>query len=114
MVKGWHVSQQYNASDHNYIFYDLDLNMETVPPRRPWHRADWTLFTDKLSKTDYYIPDTLTQKKLDKLLKQVNTSINEALDTSCPLTKGHKRDPANVWYTDWLCLLYTSPSPRDS
>ena len=105
VVKGWHVSRQYNAFDHNYIFYDLDLNMETIPPRRPWHRADWTLFTEMLRTTEYYIPDTLTQKKVDKLLKQVDTSINKALDASCPLTKGHKRDPANKWYNDWLLHL---------
>ena len=101
-ISGWRVDTSYNGSDHNTIHFDVGLGFELVPSSRPWHKADWTTFSNILSDTDFHIPSSMTTKKLDRLVVQLTSDIDRALDECCPMTTPYQR-----------CLLYTSPSPRD-
>ena len=80
-----------------------------------------------------YIPEEITETKLDKMVENINSCIDLALDKACPVTKTKIINKNNPWWTDQLedlrtqvtnaykrlitnpkdCLLYTSPSPRD-
>ena len=95
----------YNASDHHSICFTLQFGFKYVPPTRHWARAYWSKFREIMSDQDIYIPDTITDKKLDKLLQKLYNSISYALDQSCPLTTGHRRDPNQTWYTEWMQTL---------
>ena len=76
-----------------------------MEPSRRWHKADWAHFRELMSEKEVPVPQTMTQKKLDKLVHKVNSNNTEALDTVCPLTPGHYRDPNNQWFTQWMQAL---------
>ena len=104
-VWNWHVDQSYNASDHNSIFYDIEV--EKVPPRevRPWDKADWRKFTDALDK-QRQLPDRMTCKKLDKEIDKLYKDIDAALDDACPKYLAEIKPKKTEWYTDKIRLLH--------
>ena len=82
-VVDWNIDRSYNGSDHNSVRFKLDLEPQQVKEVRPWSRAKWKTFSDKLN-IDYVIPETVTIKKIDKMVDFMYASINEALDLACP------------------------------
>lgn len=58
------MSREYNASDHNSIFFDLVVDIAAPSQFRLWHSADWDLFRDNLDG-GYIIPDKVSVKKLE-------------------------------------------------
>lgn len=104
-VWNWHVDETFNASDHNTIYFDIEV--EEVPPReiRPWDKADWRKFTDILDK-ERVLPERMTCKKLDQEIDRLYKDIDHALDVACPkfLTKVQKKKAD--WYTDKIAHLH--------
>ena len=95
-ILDWHVSREYNASDHNNIHFTVSGVTPEEEKIRPWSKADWPLFRKNLSEADYKIPAAMSMKKLDKLLAHTYSVLNRALDQACPqivvdrrVTKGH-------------------------
>ena len=54
-----------------------------------------------------YIPEEITEKKLDKMVEKINSCIDLALDKACPLTKTKIINKNNPWWTDQLEDLRT-------
>ena len=82
-VVDWFIDRGYNGSDHNSIRFKLDLDTLPVKEVRPWSKAKWGTFSQSLDR-EYFIPDTMSPKKLDKLVDFMYDAINEALDLACP------------------------------
>ena len=79
-----------------------------IEPCRPWDKADWIGFKSSLKATHLHIPENMTDKKLDRLVKHFYNNINEALDRFCPMTKRISRDKDNPWYTERIEDLRTN------
>ena len=54
-----------------------------------------------------YIPEVITEHKLDKMVEKINSCIDLALDKACPLTKTKIINKNNPWWTDQLEDLRT-------
>ena len=104
-VWNWHVDQEFNASDHNSIYFQLEA--DPVPERevRPWQKADWRKFTDTLDKARP-IPERMTCKKLDNELNKLYNDINIALEAACPKFKAKWKPKKTEWYSDKIAALH--------
>ena len=98
-VEDWRVDTSFNGSDHNSIFYSVRHTMEEVPSTRPWAKADWSCFTNYLTKLTLDFPETISDKKLEQQVSKLYRAINNAIEISCPMTKATQRDIVNPWYT---------------
>ena len=112
MISNWSVDSTYNGSDHNTILFKLSHQTELKKEERNWNEGRWQLMKSLLSQETFYEPEVVTEKKLDRCLYQFYKKLNRVLDQTCPKKKRSTKVKANVWYN--TCLLYTSPSPRDS
>ena len=99
-IKNWKVELNFNGSDHRTITFDLIKEREITQPYRPWHKANWPLFTNKLKTLHVNLPEKITDKKLDKVVSRFYKCIISALDEACPMTKRRTRDKHNPWFTD--------------
>ena len=72
-ISDWKVS---DASDHNNITFHMDLRMIEIPRHRNWNKGDWPKFKNQLEKATFFIPDQMTDCKLDKLVKKLYFVIN--------------------------------------
>ena len=99
-VQNWHVSRDYNGSDHNTILFQLaDPDQEQVKIR-PWNTADWKSFTESLRLADYKVPDNISMKKLDRLVQRMYAVLDQALDIACPLTTVTGKIHGSMWATE--------------
>ena len=100
-VSDWRVSTLYNASDHHSLLFSLSADMG--PPRniRPWHAADWKLFT-KMLDLKYNFPARISRSKLDRLVSYMYRCIELALDKACPVVTTQPKLSGNLWFTDKL------------
>ena len=94
----WMIDRGYNGSDHNSVRFKIDLDPLPCRKVRPWSKAKWKTFHDILNK-DFDIPETMSIKKLDKMVEFLYDSINNALDGACPK---HKVVPKikSHWFDD--------------
>ena len=99
-LENWRVCQEYNASDHNTIRFDVSHPDPHIQRIRPWSRADWPTFTQKLREADYAIPQAMSMKKLDKLVTKLYAVLNEAIDHACPEIEVRARIKGSHWATD--------------
>ena len=97
-VRDWEVSQHYNASDHNSIYFMSIVDIQAAKDFRPWHSADWSVFSQMLD-IEYEIPRYMTIKKLDKLVTFMYSKLRVALDTACPLVVVQPKLSGNRWMT---------------
>ena len=104
VIQNWHVSEEYNASDHNSIFFQV--NFDCIPPKvvRPWKKADWRKFTDTLHKK-YQMPERMTIKKVDHEVYKLYKDIEVALDAACPTYLSTSTSQKSEWFTDQLRSL---------
>ena len=80
----WRVDRNYNASDHNTIRFQLAQSASLPQKIRPWSKADWTKFRRSLSSAEYWCPEIISMKKLDKMLQRLYDHVETALDLACP------------------------------
>ena len=104
-VWNWHVDESFNGSDHNSIFFDIELDLVAPREIRPWDKADWRKFTDSLDKVRD-IPRRITCKKVDKMVDKLYKDIDIALDSACPKFKVTRKRKKAEWYTDKIALLH--------
>ena len=98
-LQNWRVHElSFNGSDHHTITWQVPLSLGVRPLIRPWLKADWKVFTEHIRDYDFHIPETLTTRKIDKLLCRWYKVIGEGLDKACPLRQA-KLSPAELdWY----------------
>ena len=103
-IRGWHVDQDYNASDHNTIKFQIEV--EEVCPKeiRNWKEAKWQKFSDKLSKK-YVPPERMTAKKLDRELEKFYVDLEVALELACPKKERVPRVKESQWFSEKLQQL---------
>ena len=99
-IDNWRVDRSYNASDHNSVLFSCTPTPITTKKIRPWKRADWPIFTEELKTADYGIPETMSMKKLDRLVTQLYRIQNKALDRACPEITVDDTARQNLWSTD--------------
>ena len=99
-VRNWEVNREYNASDHNTISFQVTSECNEPELVRPWGKADWDTFEAKLALADYRVPDSMSMKKLDKLVDRLYKILEEALDEACPLVKMIPKINKSHWATD--------------
>ena len=98
-LQNWRVHEgTFNGSDHHTITWSLPLTIEPRPLIRPWASAKWKIFTEHIRNHDFQTPESLTTRKVDKMLTRWYKTINEGLDKACPLRKA-KLNPVEIeWY----------------
>ena len=97
-VVNWRVDESFNNSDHNTLCYDLIVT--PPPPKliRPWSKANWTMFNRILASKEFFIPETMSNKKLDKLVQSLYKVIDTALNKACPMRPARSdTDNLNWW-----------------
>ena len=140
-IKNWRVSRDFNGSDHNNIHFELDAKPQELEEIRCWESVDWIQFGELMNQKRLFQPKIINEKKLDKMVDSLYEAINKSLDKVSPKIKASGKGNSFSWYTnehelmsknvnklyiramrtrnsdDWvcykICLLYTSPSPRD-
>ena len=105
VVQDWEVHTEYNGSDHNTITWRLDANPERADLIRPWAKANWDAFKNRLNKANIFIPHDITKESLDEMVTHLYGIINEALDAACPLREKNTKCRANRWYSTQLADL---------
>ena len=98
-VQDWRINREYNASDHNTIYFNIPQTHPAPRRVRPWSRADWTTFTKLLSKADYAVPSHMSMKKLDKLISKLYAHLNHAINVACPEIEMKTEVPTGHWAT---------------
>ena len=97
----WWVDRSYNASDHNTIRFQVNKTDLASPQKiRPWSKADWPVFRRSLATTQYWIPEIISMKKLDKMLQKLYDSIEDALNIACPKITISPTIQKNHWITE--------------
>ena len=61
-LNNWRVCKRFNGSDHNTIMYNLETDLIKIPSHRPYKKAEWGEFTEKLNTMDIYIPNEFSQQ----------------------------------------------------
>ena len=99
VIKNWRVINDFNASDHKTIRFELEQEIFTQVKTRNFKKADWDLFKEITDKAKFYFPSRLNKKKLDKMVQSLYKVINKALDKACPLRakRSGRKDPN--WFT---------------
>ena len=98
-LSNWRVNaNEFNGSDHHTISWSLPLELKDRPLIRPWSTAKWDVFTKQVSEYDFHMPENLTSRKLDGLLKRWYSVINAALDKACPKRKARLSPVEKDWY----------------
>ena len=99
-VQDWHVCQDYNASDHNTILFQVQNKGQEPELVRPWSRADWKVFEEELKCASYDIPKDMSMKKLDKLVTKIYRILEAALDKACPRVSHDTKVGKSHWATE--------------
>ena len=66
----WNVSRDFNGSDHNSIHFRIPSDPVTYRELRPWKKADWIRFRQKLDKP-FEPPDVMSKRKLDRMVQHL-------------------------------------------
>ena len=80
----WRVDLEYNGSDHSTILFDFITATKSTEMVRPWGRADWGKFSELLEKDSFYVPESLDQRKVDRMIGKLYNRIEVALYIACP------------------------------
>ena len=106
VIRDWRVNSDYNASDHNSIYFSI-ARVEPLPPKevRAWASAKWPLFTSDLKQAGFSIPETITEQKVDKMVEYLYHRLDQALDKACPLIKVKQSFKGSKWFNDKLKRL---------
>ena len=98
-LHNWRVHEtSFNGSDHHTITWSVPLELTKRPKIRPWLKAKWKIFTDHVSNYDFHVPETLTTRKVDKLLWRWYKVIGEGLDKACPKREAMLSPAEMDWY----------------
>ena len=110
----WRVhSEAFNGSDHKTITWSLPLDMGPKQLIRPWKRADWKVFTNKIAEHDFSeIPQNFTARKADKFLDRIYRVINGALDEACPKREARPSPLETKWYGNDQRYLFNRTKRR--
>ena len=102
-IHNWRVSLDYNASDHNSIYFEIS-QVTMVPQKevRHWKLAKWDLFTSSLMRPGFSIPRIINKSKLDRMVEYLHGRIDEALDLACPRVFVKIKFKGSKWFTKKL------------
>ena len=70
-ISNWKVDQTYNGSDHNTITFEIETSEKEATKSRNWEKGDWGSFTSRIRSEEFYEPDIMTEKKLDRCVQQM-------------------------------------------
>ena len=102
-VCGWRVSTEYNASDHNNIYFGISqVVLNPSKEIRNWKSAKWEQFTDSLKAPGFSIPGAIDTGKLDKMVEYLHERINQALDIACPKVISKIKFKGSKWFNGKL------------
>lgn len=59
-IDNWKVSEDFSASNHNTITYQISGKMITIPEHRNWDKSNWEVFKKELSKAESFRPVRMT------------------------------------------------------
>ena len=98
-LQNWRVHElEFNGSDHHSITWSLPLSLPPRPKVRPWLKAKWDVFTKEIRDYDFHIPEVLSTRKIDKLLKRWYKVVQGALDSACPKREARLSPVEMEWY----------------
>ena len=64
-----------------------------------YKEANWDTLSTELMKMEIYIPETINERKLDKMVEKLNACIELALDKACPNVPEKIINLNNPWWT---------------
>ena len=99
-ITRWNVDTGFNGSDHKTITYTLTNNTINKDPVRLWDSIEWEAFTQNTRKCRLYYPQSITEKKLDKMVKCLYDVINISLDITNPKTPKDSKNRDFFWFTN--------------
>ena len=70
-ISNWKVDQTYNGSDHNTITFEIVTSEKKTTKSRNWEKGDWGSFTSRIRSEEFFEPDIMTEKKLDRCVQQM-------------------------------------------
>lgn len=94
-VEGWRVSDDVSLSDHRWILFETNLQVDDPPPFRNPKRTNWKRFVDifrnKIKNHD--ASEVSTRDELDSQVGRLENTMRMAFKRSCPLRYGKKALP---------------------
>ena len=98
-LTNWRVHDMtFNGSDHHTITWSLSMKLDKRPSIRPWSKADWKVFREKVEEYDFHIPEELTTRKVDKLLTRWYSVVENGLNEACAKRPARLSPVEMDWY----------------
>jgi ribonuclease HI len=104
-LENWRVSTAMNHSDHNTIKYDIKTEVIKLPETLNYKKGDWEKFRKDMEQFELYIPEEISERKLDKMVDKLTRKIQGTIDKVCPKIKAKVVDKNNPWWTPELKQL---------
>ena len=101
-IADWKVCRIYNNSDHHSINFRIRTEIIEIPAGRNYSKANWDILSKELDAMTIYIPEVISERKLDKMVEKVNACIELALDKACPILPAKIVNKNNPWWTSQL------------
>ena len=101
-IVDWFVDESFNNSDHNTLSFEILTAPDPPKLIRPWSRANWTRFARIIQNHEFFQPEIMSIKKLDKLVSSLYKILNNALQKACPLRPARTEDCNIKWWSDSL------------
>ena len=103
-MSGWHVSQDYNGSDHRPIVFKVNLLRLQTFKSRVWSRCNWPVFQQNLELGWSQPPLVWYRDIIENESKYLYSRINQAIEAACPLVTT-KYALKLSWWSDKLSSL---------
>lgn len=97
-IEKWHVSEEFSASDHRYIKFELRNRKPTQSFFRNPNKTDWRKFRDNVQKNFTPISENLLNlDDLDRSAHTLSRTLTEAYHKSCPLRIQKTSEKCGWW-----------------
>ena len=85
--------------------YKRQTDIIELPPYRNYGKADWNQFQLDMGLVQIYTPQTIDQKKLDKMVHKITHVIEEITEKCCPTMPAKQVNKNNPWWTPQMNYL---------
>ena len=103
-LNNWHVKEEYNASDHNTISFELTTGTIKREPIKLWKKANWKKFNEILKeKPNAFVDQSelitagIIETRLDEIYEKINDAADEAIPCFTPTGDNCK---TNKWFNE--------------
>ena len=99
-VLEWRVNTEYNGSDHNTIEFQVHQDMMTIPKVWIWHKANWSVFKERMKKLTYELPGNITNDTCESMLNNFYKKLDKAMKKAIQSSYTKTVDRNNPWWNE--------------